>query len=490
MKKILRKIKKVIKIVKKGNYKVYIQKRKNVKTIVALSKLSKSEVEKKLKKAKKIGLSSTSFLTYEAWDLTDNDIKELVRELKYKKEKRKINNEWYINVIAEKSNCSIDEARERADIAMSKGYTLRKYVTCGLYELSIEQLKNADTYEKYLSKKEKPKQIKKEVQTVREESPQEKVRKEKNWTKAKYKLEFLKATNACGCSHAEFCHYKMYDMTPEKMKTFITLEIHLKLQIRHCDYTGGYKYLENKSLFNETFKKYVKRKWFTNENLSYADFEKNVKGLKQIIYKPLNGIGGKGISKFYVNDGNNKEVYEAIMEEPAIIEECIVQAKEIAEIWPNTLNTIRIMTIRQNGKTEILNALLRIGVGDNVDNFASGGVAVMVDIKTGKVFTDAVNKKGKVFKKHPNSGKVFKEVTIPNWDKVKKTVIEASKVVDKVVYVGWDVCIKENGEIELIEGNHNQDAMFCQYPLAVIEGKGIRHVVDKYVWFDEKSKTI
>ena len=70
------------------------------------------------------------------------------------------------------------------------------------------------------------------------------------------------------------------------------------------------------------------------------------------------------------------------------------------------------------------------------------------------------------------------------------TCAEAALEFKNMPYIGWDVAINSYGEIELIEGNSQQDAVFHQLPWAVCEGKGIRKTVDKYVWFGEEDRTV
>ena len=46
---------------------------------------------------------------------------------------------------------------------------------------------------------------------------------------------------------------------------------------------------------------------------------------------------------------------------------------------------------------------------------------------------------------------------VPQWDNIVDTVKKAAIVHPEVRYVGWDVTIKEDGTIVLIEGNPGAD---------------------------------
>lgn len=56
-----------------------------------------------------------------------------------------------------------------------------------------------------------------------------------------------------------------------------------------------------------------------------------------------------------------------------------MQHKEMSRLYPNAINTLRIVTVRniKTGKVDVLHSLLRIGAhGNIVDNWAKGGIAI------------------------------------------------------------------------------------------------------------------
>lgn len=134
-----------------------------------------------------------------------------------------------------------------------------------------------------------------------------------------------------------------------------------------------------------------------------------------------------------------------------------MQHPKINAICDNSVNTIRIMTFSYNGKSEILFACMRFGNGSaNVDNFHKGGMACLVDLNTGKLIGEAFNKNLEFFKEHPKSKIKFDGFAIPNWDKVKKLVLEAALVNKEIHVVGWDVAVTKDGAT-FIEGNRESD---------------------------------
>ena len=88
----------------------------------------------------------------------------------------------------------------------------------------------------------------------------------------------------------------------------------------------------------------------------------------------------------------------------------------------------------------------------SVDNFHKGGMACLVDLETGKLVGEAFNKNLDYFAAHPKSHIKFDGFQIPNWEKIKKLVLEASLVNKNIHVVGWDVAVTKEGAT-FIEGN-------------------------------------
>ena len=66
----------------------------------------------------------------------------------------------------------------------------------------------------------------------------------------------------------------------------------------------------------------------------------------------------------------------------------------------------------------------------------------------------------------------------PYWDKVLDAVTRASKISNKVRYVGWDIAILENGEVSIIEGNCSSDPDITQMPKQIGRWEDYKEVID------------
>ena len=91
----------------------------------------------------------------------------------------------------------------------------------------------------------------------------------------------------------------------------------------------------------------------------------------------------------------------------------------------------------------------------SIDYSVPDGLQV-IDIKTGIIVTEAIDKKYNRYKVHPDSGKPFVGTQIPRWNELVKIVEMAHRSLpSRHRYVGFDFALSEKGW-QLIEGNWGQ----------------------------------
>jgi hypothetical protein len=152
-----------------------------------------------------------------------------------------------------------------------------------------------------------------------------------------------------------------------------------------------------------------------------------------------------------------------------VMEELIRQGSEMAVLHPQSVNTVRITTLRVGDKINIIHPFFKVGrAGNIVDNAAQGGIFGVIDIDTG-VVTSACDKHGNRYIRHPETGVQLIGFVIPKWEEALELSRELSKVVPEAIYVGWDLAYTEDGWV-VVEGNSR--AQFVCYQIA--EQKGFR----------------
>lgn len=132
----------------------------------------------------------------------------------------------------------------------------------------------------------------------------------------------------------------------------------------------------------------------------------------------------------------------------------------LARFSDNTLNTLRLLTVRgKTGTAKVFNAVLRIGrSGAWLDNFHAGGIALQVDLQSGATVAPAVRlDRAETYSKHPDSGIDLDAQPVPDFHAACTLVERAHDLFPEIQTVGWDVAIAPDGP-RIVEGNLNWDA--------------------------------
>ncbi|MBD5208437.1 MAG: hypothetical protein HDS80_00635 [Bacteroidales bacterium] len=187
-----------------------------------------------------------------------------------------------------------------------------------------------------------------------------------------------------------------------------------------------------------------------------------------LFIKPVDGECGKGIMHLLINKSGMKsngedikmdELEEILKRSRFLIQSTVEQHPDMASLHPQSLNTIRLVTIRnrRTGELEVFPSILRIGTGgSNVDNTSQGGLAVGIKLETGQLKEYGFYKPefGTRVSIHPDSGIVFSEFKIPFFEECKKQAILLHSMLPSIHSIGWDVAVGKDGPV-FIEGNDN-----------------------------------
>ena len=141
----------------------------------------------------------------------------------------------------------------------------------------------------------------------------------------------------------DYLNYKFYDKSFKERSTYATIGYQHKFYLLAANYEYS-PFFSNKVNFNHNFKKFAKR-----ECRSYQDgleeITKFIKEHKEIVRKPISGLGGANVEKIETkNIKNIKEFYENLNKDNCLIEELIIQNKEWEVLNPGSINTVRVVT--------------------------------------------------------------------------------------------------------------------------------------------------
>ncbi|MDE7418992.1 MAG: hypothetical protein K2N35_02150 [Muribaculaceae bacterium] len=284
-------------------------------------------------------------------------------------------------------------------------------------------------------------------------------------------IEYQKALDKILISYDEYFHqYDFPAITRKEKEKYIT---RAQVRLFYFDIPKDVKMnFWDKEKFLRTFSRYVHRDWMRIKDHS---FEEMVSFMNQndVICKPLASCCGEGIYKIHKNSLTKEDLrskYREFIQNDVLLEQAISNGAGMEEPHPESLNTIRVVTVRnvKTGTASVFGAFFRMGRGTStIDNAHAGGLFAQINVESGILESDGISVDGDHFSEHPDTGFRIKGFQIPKWEEIKKLCLEASNVIPQNYITGWDVVINQNEEIELIEGNHGPDWDVMQSPLKV-----------------------
>lgn len=256
-----------------------------------------------------------------------------------------------------------------------------------------------------------------------------------------------------GLALTDYLNFKIYNRTAAERREYVgaRMENTFYACVSPAEYKKRYTV---KPTFLKEFAEYTKREFLVPEEGKFGEFEAFLNRHEAFMVKPYDGLGGKDVAKVRTADiAGRKAYFEDCVHNRMFLEELVIQHPEMNVLCPKSVNTLRIMTFNDHGKSEILWMGLRVGNGVNdIDNFHAKGMIVKIDMETGRLIGSGTDKDNVEYETHPTTGVPFDGFQIPCFQEAKELVLRASLESDKILVVGWDVAISENGPV-IIEGN-------------------------------------
>lgn len=232
---------------------------------------------------------------------------------------------------------------------------------------------------------------------------------------------------------------------------------------------GSRELLVNKVQFLNHYRLLVKRMFLHISDFSSDSIELNeiLRKSERLVLKGSRGQIGAEVEVISSETYTPQKLLDHMKQHHYdLIEEYVIQHPSLNDLSPSGLNTVRIITQKDNDEIIFLAARLRISVNSPVDNMAAGNIAASVDLKTGMVtgpgvFSDITKDSVRV---HPVTGKDIVGFIIPHWEKVLELAATAARDASGNRSVGWDIAVTGDGA-ELIEGNHNWCKLLWQLPI-------------------------
>ena len=195
-----------------------------------------------------------------------------------------------------------------------------------------------------------------------------------------------------------------------------------------------------------------------------------------IIKTSIDSNSGLGVEIVHLKNGKDittdkelKDIFKCHGDD-FVVTELIKQSKSVSSIYPNSVNTLRVITYVTDTGYYVAPIVMRIGRGgNNVDNAHAGGMFIAVN-DDGELAKEAFTEYNAKFKKHPDSGIIFENNRLLNIDILRKEVIKLHKRIPNVMFVSWDIALNDNNHFSLIEANlHSHSTWFTQ----MAHGRGL-----------------
>lgn len=459
------------------------ERNRNEKYIVSVMEKtgsSRERVEDQIRDARKrLGISYRDYDRYDFYNITVADQEEEYRKICERKERRKKQKESCIKDAAERMGWSAKYAEDQIQDARNRlGISYRDYERYDFCNIPVED--QEDIYEQIVSLKNQDKEEKAAQKEKTRSDCYAAIMEHTGWDLQKTKAKIEIAKEKSGAGYKDYLFYQLWNVDEDKLCEYFTQGVSRKLIEKYDTDKSIGSMLRDKCEFDRRFEAYLGRPWAAVKKVSRDEFGKKFCNEKKIIYKPISGNRGIGISVFDIDSSNIDDVYEKIRKLPlGVVEGFVVQHPQMSALSVNAVNTVRIVTLynKAYGDMDIAYAGIRIGGGESVvDNFHSGGIVAGINLETGEVVTDGIDLSCNIYKT-TSTGVAVKGFMIPYFSEALDMVRDAGK--DLEGYLGWDIAISENGPV-LIEANTMPGAVILQMPY-IPEKRGMKYVMEKYL---------
>jgi hypothetical protein len=282
-----------------------------------------------------------------------------------------------------------------------------------------------------------------------------------------YSIDFFFSVLLYGASISDYFAYGFYRLRPSGRNEYITYRRYLKL-MRIANKKEDIHICRNKIDFNNHFASLLGREWIDTISVTEEELQKFIENNPTFFIKEILGFRGDGVKRIDSTKVSITTFLENLKKQTNahyILEEPLTEIASIQEFHPWSINTIRMVTLYDSKKdiVHFMNARIRIGnKKNNVDNFHYDGIGANIDIETGIITSLGYDTHNQTYLTHPITGKQILGFQIPQWDECKQFIEAACRLLPTVQYIGWDLVIKADGTLCLIEANDNADHDFQQ----------------------------
>lgn len=255
--------------------------------------------------------------------------------------------------------------------------------------------------------------------------------------------------------YLDYQEFEFWSLTARERRTWITSGNANSIVVKYNQREFRVQFWD-KPRFNERFREFLGREWLDVRESTPSELEAFTKRNRVIMAKRIDGMSGAGVDKHEASGVSDYVAFHAdlLASSQYLVETFLMQHPAMASLCPTSVNSLRMITFFDGTDVHVLEAVLRMGNGGEVDNYGRGGMYTVIDEKTGIAQYSAFDKYANTFAVHPLSGTSIVGFQVPLYEEVLSLLDTVSRIVPQIPYVGWDVAIAERGPV-IIEGNYN-----------------------------------
>jgi hypothetical protein len=274
------------------------------------------------------------------------------------------------------------------------------------------------------------------------------------------KADFIGSVLRDGAGMNDYFEYEFNKKRHNERQKFV-VRTKRKLIAKHFNNPNEVINFSDKGKFNQLFQEFVKREWIDFDTVSIELLKDFLSRHKDFLIKPKTESCGIGIKVIHSTGADDAEkLLKQYKGKKVLAEEILVQEGSVHALHPESLNTLRIVTVRlSDSDVRVMNANIRIGIDERIqDNFHQEGIAASVDVTSGIVNSAGCDMHLNHHLIHPVTKEKIIGYSVPQWEEAVEMAKKAALVIPEVSYVGWDIATSCKGYgVVLVEGNPDSD---------------------------------
>lgn len=282
---------------------------------------------------------------------------------------------------------------------------------------------------------------------------------ETNKTKMSVLKDMLHCKRKYDCTFQDYFLFEMNALNHLERHSIVSKKVNNKY-IQKYNISKFLPYFLEKEKFYQTFSKYINREWMPLTGKNKREFATFCEK-----HPIITGVSSKGKNTYYVKYDTSKyklkDLYDELIENhQTMIEEEIDEYSSLKKLYPDSLNTIYIVSLLG---TIVVGYLL---IGNNhksSSDYCYGGLFAPIELETGIVTNPAIDYQKISYEKHPITGVKILDFKVPKWKEIKKMIEEACLEVPQIGYVGWTFAV-EKEKVLLIKATPYPDYRYYSHP--------------------------